>query len=37
VAKAETVQGGVGAFVDVPVVADGGEVLLGGLAALDGA
>jgi hypothetical protein len=37
VAKAETVQGGVGAFVDIPVVADGGEVLLGGLAALDGA
>jgi hypothetical protein len=37
VAQAEPVQGGAGTLVDVPVVADGGELLLGGLTPLDGA
>jgi len=35
-AESEPVELGAGAFLDVPAVPDGGEVLLGGLAALDG-
>src|SRR5205085_4792527 len=34
--QSQLVEGGAGAFLDVPVVADGGEVLLVGFAALDG-